>query len=443
MTAALRVTTGYLEGSLLILPRDHSVTVGCSLERDFILFGADVEKIHCRISPSEDGGHVIESVRDAPVLFKSTPIHQLQLQDGDPIRIGEHGFTYLADVHHASENGLGDESSADGDEGSLLEEDVLNELGVRTIDRRLLARKRLENYQIIRKVQMTDLDVTYLALDKARKRRVSVRIFKTEHSNNVAMIRRFLTRAMVRLTLTQKAFSQVHTIGNLFGSCFVVMEYVEGGVKLERFLREKTPLKPLDALRFVAAFVDVMTIARERKLLVARRKPSGIYVDKHRRIKVSQLDLSVALEESIAATEAFLDFRTKHFRSEALVVQAEHVKLDRREREPDSLKNLPDSSVDIMWLGRLYFQVLTGKGFDSEAGVQAIVDGYGRPLPVANRAGEESDTNTVKLVRKGALARVPRDQLTLLARMVTSDPRKRFPGLAELREQVEGLLAEV
>jgi serine/threonine protein kinase len=417
MTSALRVVSGYLSGQVLLLPTDRIFTVGTSLESDFVLFGRNIAKLHCKVSPNKEGSHRLETLRDAIVNFNNSDVQRLELQDGDHLLIGDCGMVY----HKSIED-------QDDDESELKQ----------VPDRRLLAKKSLENYRILRKIQMTEMDVTYMALDPETKKRVSVRIFKTEHINNNKLVERFLSRAMVGLTISNPHFAEIHTIGVAHSNCFIVSELVEDQTKFARFLRDKTPMPVFEAIDFVKNFCEALKHARSRKILVGRRKPSGIFVIHDNRIKITNFDLSNELQEAIVKTTAFQDFLKDKFqgRKEINELSSEHQKLDRLEREPKGIQDMPDEGVDIMMAGRVLYQLLSGKQFQPKTATKIIIDGYGRNAPVPG------DENKIELVRGGPFKEYPRDILMVLAKMVTADARKRFKSLDEAMSTLTKHLTE-
>jgi serine/threonine protein kinase len=406
MTSALRVVSGYLAGRVLLLPNNRAFTVGTSLESDFVLFGRNIAKIHCRVKPDGEGGHSLETLKAAVVRFKDHDLQRLELQDADAIEVGDCGMVYLSNI-----------------ESESFEEEVKV-----VPDRRLLAHKSLDNYKILRKIQMTDMDVTYMALDHSRNKRVSVRLFKTEHMNNEALVERFLSRAMVGLTMSNPHFAEVHTIGTAHGNCFIVSELVEDQNKFERFLRDKTPLPVFEALAFVKNFTEALKHARQRRILIGRRKPSGIFVLRANRIKIANFDLSLQLQSALLDTAAFQDFFQEKFqgRQKLNVIPEQHKKFNRLDREPKGIQQMPDEGVDIMMAGRILYQLLSGKPFQAKTATKIIIDGYGRNTPMA---GEE---DKVQLVRVGPFEEYPREVLMALAKMVTADARKRFKSLDEV-----------
>lgn len=402
MTSALRVTSGPLDGRVLLLPDDRAITIGASLECDLVLFNSEIWKEHVRVEPRNNGGHRVEAIDDAPVQVGAEAIKKRALENGDEVKISDSVFVYEK------------EHKGDGDDDHA--------------DRRLLATRTLADYRILRKVQMTELDVTYMGEPIGGGQRVAIRLFKAEHLGNQALARRFLSRAMAALSLNHPQFSTIYRIGSLHGACYVVKELVEDQMRWERFVRDKSPLSPKSAVKIGLRLVDLLSFARTRRLLVARRKPTGLYVLRRNRLHVANFDLSRELEDSIVKTAAFNDFLEANFQFDSGWERGdEHDKLDRLEREPKGLQEQGVEGIDVQMIGRFVFQLLTGRVFDVKNGNRIIIEGYGQG-GTANR--------------KGPLAETPKDLVLLLAKLVTGDAGKRVPSLEATSEALSELKLE-
>ena len=206
-------------------------------------------------------------------------------------------------------------------------------------------------------------------------------------------------------------------------------ELVEDSLKLERFLRAQAPLSAKVSVKLTHSLIDIVAYARAHGVLVGRRRPSGIYVQRDGALKVADFDLSNELFASIVETGVFDDFRAQHFApSEPHGFGENHDKLDHLERESEDCFDVFPEASDLLWLGRMFFQMLSGQDYHFESAHRLIVEGYGR----ANEEGV--------LCREGALKGCPRDVLVVLARMMSSEAGKRFKTLAEARAVLEAML---
>jgi len=423
MTSALQVTSGYLAGRVILLPVGRTLLVGSAVERDFVLFGANISRLHAKLTLVGDN-HRLEALGENSIAVDGKQVKSLTLGEGLEFQLGEHNFKVHGDLESEPHDGL-----CHGCEATLGEAD-LGAFCQRCLDRRLYARRDIGDYHILRKVQTTDSYVSYLALDRKSRQRVTLRLLRTEHFNNKRMVRRFLSNAMAALMLSHPGFLKVMAIGSMHGACYVVMEQFEGMVKLERIMREETPLPPAEAMKVAAGLGEALSVGREKGFLVARSKPSGVHIGRDRSVKITSFELSPELELAISETEAYQDFLSSRFRLEETEdLGAEHGKLDRFNRESSKVTELGQESLDIYLLGRIFYQLLAGESYDPKKAVQAIIDGYGGKGPDGGR--------------KGPLQEVPKELLTLLARLVTGDASKRCKTMSDALAALEKIRAKL
>src|SRR5581483_5353050 len=131
------------------------------------------------------------------------------------------------------------------------------------------------------------------------------RILKAERCGDEAIVRRFLARALVGYALGHPNFVEVISVSATKGITFVVMEHVKSAQKLERIIRDKSPVPTSRALLIVNQLSEVLRFGRERGVVVAKRKRTGILVDKVGWVKVLSFDVTREIEERIAASASF------------------------------------------------------------------------------------------------------------------------------------------
>ena len=92
-------------------------------------------------------------------------------------------------------------------------------------------------------------------------------------------------------------FIEVISVSATKGITFVVMEHVESAQKLERIIRDKAPIATSRAFLIVNQLAEILRFARERGVVVAKRKKTGILVGKTGWVKVLSFDLTKELCE--------------------------------------------------------------------------------------------------------------------------------------------------
>lgn len=440
MGAALRVTKGYLKGRVIVVPDDRPFVLGSSLEADLTMFGTGVEERHATFRPTEDDRHELVPTAGALVLVDGDPCPEegTELLDGSVIQIGKHKITYepllgapseiltsgefLPD---ASEEGspipaetrcltcgdtLGPDSDAlaPGAEKASLKALRLTDGIVcpRCVDKRLTTTRDLGDFRIVRKTASNELEVTYLAIDTRTDRRVGLRILKAERCGDEAIVRRFLCRALAGLALGHPNFVEVITVSAQKGITFVVMEHVEKAQKLERLIREKSPLPTDRTLLIVNQLAEVLRFARERGVVVAKRKRTGVLVGKNGWVKILSFDLTREVEERVARSSSY----------QQLVKGGGKHPFTAPRPEPESLLRLAPERAEVLGLARIYYQLLAGRDYDATVAHKCVEAALRRPAD-APLADPPPRDKKARMKLAPSLEHVPRSALLILRRL--------------------------
>ncbi|MCO5168981.1 MAG: FHA domain-containing protein [Planctomycetes bacterium] len=368
MPAALKALDGYLKDRVLVLPSSGPFLVGRSLEADLTLYGPEIEDRQAMLVPDGAGHRIVPVAARASTRIDGQPLRgPRSLRDGDVIAMGGHAFAYV------STDPLGTPGAAPCaacgravTSGRAL---VLAHGAVcpRCVDRRLFAQRDLDRYRVLRKVGGNEDEITYLAVDREDQARVGLRLLKANRQADPRRVRRFLARAMVGLVIDHPNYLAVRAIAARRGIAFVVLDLHEG-MKLERLARERAPIAPAAALTVINQLSEVLRHARARRLVVAKRKRTGVLVDRRLWVKVMAFDLTRDLEATAAGTAAFAELAGRcGFDPAALRAapwppeRGEEARLGRLAPEP----------IEVFSLGRLLHQLVTGAALPSAEAVRA------------------------------------------------------------------------
>lgn len=444
MTAALRVLNGYLKGRVIILPDDRTFVLGSSLEADLTIFGTGIQDRHATFEPTDDGQHkLVPTGPESELHVDGEDVDEdgHELLDGETILLGKHKLRYLPllsssaikNPSSVNEFSLDEESSETvaGDQRCMTCGDTLGPdpdavgrsdvaslhalnfvdgtVCPRCVDRRLMMQRDLGEFRIIRKTASNELEVTYLGIEIKTGRRVGLRILKAERCGDEAIVRRFLARALAGYALEHPNFVEVVSVSATKGITFVVMEHVESAQKLERIIRDKAPIPTQRALLIVNQLAEILRFARERGVVVAKRKKTGILVGKTGWVKVLSFDLTKEVEERIASSPAYLNLAkggTKH-------------PYTAPRPEPESLLRLAPERAEILGLARIFFQLLSGRDYDPRIAVKAIEKvleraedaPLGPPPPKERKA---------RLAAEPSLIHVPRPIVIVLSQLLAA-----------------------
>jgi hypothetical protein len=444
VTAALRVLNGYLKGRVILLPDDRAFFIGSSLEADLTIFGTGIIDRHVKIEPLEDGTHrAVPTEETAKLAVDEEAVEEdgKDLMDGDTITLGKHKLRYLPLLSSSAiktsneftpdESGetvpgeqrclsCGDTLGPDPDAVGKADTASLHALNFvdgtvcpRCVDRRLMMQRDLGEFRVLRKTASNELEVTYLATEVKTGRRVGLRILKAERCGDEVIVRRFLVRALVGYALGHPNFVEVISVSATKGITFVVMEHVESAQKLERIIRDKSPIKADRALLIVNQLSEVLRFARERGVVVAKRKKTGILVDKRGWVKVLSFDVTREVEERIAKSPAF----------DQLAHGGTNNPYTAPRPEPESLLRLAPERAEILGLARIFFQLLTGRDYDPTTAVRAIKKAMERPVS-AGLAPAPPKERKARLAVEATLEHVPKSVVITLSRLLAapSDP---------------------
>lgn len=394
MPAALKVVSGPLgEGRVLLLPSSSGAPflLGRSLEADLTLGGPDVEDRQAVLIAERGAHRLVPLAAQAPVRVDERPLTAARvLGDGDRLRIGKHLLVYVADTERVPLAAAADRGDsprqrpdpaapcaacreplgpASGDGLTLAALRIGAEVVCpRCVDLRLQAARDIDSYRVLRKIGTNPEEVTYLAVDRESNERVALRILKADRQADPARFRRFLCRALVGLTLDHPSYLAVKAIRSTRGITFAVLEHLEQSAKLEAFVRDAAPVPLTDAIYLTNQLAEVLRYARERQLVVAKRKKSGVLVDARLWVKVLAFDITAELEAQAAGTAAFAELARQTGQDpERLLAAVARPRTGEEER----LSRLASEFAEVYSVGRILYQLVTGAPF-SPAAIEVV-----------------------------------------------------------------------
>lgn len=374
MPAALKALEGYLKNRVLVIPTAGPFLVGRSLEADLVLFGPDVEDRHVVLVPDGPGHRIVPvATRGGVTRIDGEPLRAARpLRDGDVIALGGHVFAYVTALPEGAPPTGGSRPVAcaacrtpvsPGQPGLLaLAHGVVCP---RCVDRRLFAQRDIDRFRVLRKIASNEEEITYLAVDREENERVALRILKTNREVDPRRVRRFVARAMVGLVIDHPNYVPVRSLEARHGICFAVHEHHEG-LKLERLVRERSPLPPTAALTVANQLAEVLRHGRARRIVVAKRRRTGVVVDRRLWVKVMAFDLTPSLEAAAAATTAFRELAVRCGFDPARL-NPPTASAPPPTADEDRLLRLAPEAAEVFSVGRVLFHLLTGRPFAQAA----------------------------------------------------------------------------
>lgn len=397
MAAALQAVKGYLRGRVLLLPESKTLLLGRSLESDLVLFGGTVDERHAEIR-AVDGGHELVPRGRRPVRLKGKRIKRpVALAQDDTFELGAHQFIY----HRSAPTS-----------------------DVRDLDRRLHARPDLERFRMLRKIAANQTEITYLGVDQESGLRQGIRILKADRQADPLVLRSFVVRALIGLVLANEYFLEVHALKTSTGILYAVLDHVESGLKLEQYVRDKSPTTPLAALEVSRQLAEILAFARTKRIVVAKRKKSGVLVAREE-VRVQSFDPTRELEQELVNLQVFRDIcETIDVDPDPLIAAGFP---EPKNEAAARLGQLADEYAECYSVGRILFHLLTGRAF-SNAVVKEV-----QAAGILRRRGRDA---------AALYQRMPLKALELLERCLVPRHRRHHKTLASLVEDI-GLTAEV
>lgn len=443
MPAALKAVSGTLEGRVLVLPpAGEPFVVGAALEADLTIHGGDLDERHALLVPDGSGHRIVPVARGGTRLRGAPLLAATALREGDLIEFGPNRFVYCAaagvEALELARVGATVPCALCGQpagEGALR---LGGEVAcARCVDRRLAVDRGIESYKVLRKIGQNEDEVTYLAVEKETGDRVGLRLLKADRGDP-GLLRRFLARSLAGLVLGHPAYLEVRAVRHARGITFAAVDLPDGGAgtKLERLVRARQPLSAAGALKVVDQLAGVLRFARGRRLVVAKRKRTGVVVGRRLDVHVLSFDITRELEEAAVATAAF-----RHVVSGAgLDADALIRARPRPPRNPEEarLGQLATEPAEVYSLGRILYQLGTGRPLLPAVTLQEL-----RAATTRHAAGRPLDPGATPGAQ--ALERLPRPVVDLLDRVLVPAGDRRvttLEGLEQASAQVKALLGD-
>jgi serine/threonine protein kinase len=277
-------------------------------------------------------------------------------------------------------------------------------------------------YKILRELGRGGMGEVFLAEDIALSRTVALKLLPEEKYRDPESRERLIHEAKAAAALDHPYVCSIHEVGEAEGRVFFVMEYVEGRTLRDRIAQGPIPVR--QALEIALEAAEALQSAHEKGLVHRDIKPANIMLMDKGHAKVMDFGLAKVLagRPKPGATEEVLTSLTRDGLSPGTPAYM----------SPEQLRGeMLDHRSDIFSFGMVLYEMLTGvhpfKGDTGFTTASAILKESSRPL--ADR-----------------IAEVPEPLQQVLDKMLAKDPRKRYPSmqsvLEDLRSIQSGLPAE-
>ncbi len=154
-----------------------------------------------------------------------------------------------------------------------------------------LTGRTLGDYRVLRRLGQGGMGQVYLAEQKSLKRKVALKLLRSDLAANAVSLTRFKNEAEAVAKATHANIVQVYAIGEANGQYYMALEYVEGR-NLREYLEKKGPPEILLALSIMRQVASALQRASELGIIHRDIKPENILLTRKGEAKVADFGLS-------------------------------------------------------------------------------------------------------------------------------------------------------
>ena len=258
------------------------------------------------------------------------------------------------------------------------------------------------------------MGVTYKATDTTLDRPVALKLIAADLLKSTKARQRFLREAKAAAKIVHPNVATVFQFGEEGDAYFYAMEFLEGE-DLERYVHNRGPLSPRDALLVIHQVAQALEAAQSHQLIHRDIKPGNIMTRGNRSgdLEVKLIDFGLARLTDPSDSGAGQITHSQDFVGSPAFASPEQCEMD----------GMLDTRSDIYSLGVTLWYLLLAK------------------LPFTGTVGQLLVAHAVKAPPWNELESLPGSVVELLRRMLAKDPIERPQTPAELQEAIEKVIA--
>jgi serine/threonine protein kinase len=278
----------------------------------------------------------------------------------------------------------------------------------------------LLHYRIEAKLGEGGMGEVYQARDTKLGRAVAVKILRAMFAQDPERIARFEREAKLLASLNHSNIGALYGLEQSGGRHFLVMELVEGDTLAGRIARGAMPID--ETLKVACQIAQALEAAHAKGVIHRDLKPANVKVSSEGKVKVLDFGLAKALDPEPDLANTMNSPTLSRLATNAGVILGTAGYM-----APEQAKGrTADQRSDIFSFGCVVYEMLTGRQtFEGETVTEVI----------ASILKEEAD---LTLIAPKVHPRV----VELLRRCLAKDPQRRWHAVADVRLEIETILAE-
>ncbi len=255
-----------------------------------------------------------------------------------------------------------------------------------------LSGRRLGGYRIVRLLGSGAMADVYLAEQTSLGRHVALKVLRPETLRHPAAVERFEREARSAAALVHGHIVQIHEVACIDGVHFLAEEYV-AGPSLRRWLADRGPLDPRQALTVLRHVGTALVRAAERGIVHRDIKPDNLLVTPAGDVKVADFGLARSVGEPVELTQDGMTLGTPLYMSPE---QGQGSGVDIRS--------------DLYSLGASVYHLLAGRPpFNADTALAVVMAHVQEPLPALSQLRPELPADVCAVVER-LLAKRPEDR---------------------------------